>query len=370
MKKKLHIHIGTGKTGSSTIQSFLRKNQTVIYVNNGTCIADQEYQFNKNNFGNISTGYAYKLQETLEITDRCDFLNEKWEKLYQEMDDNGKSLAIISDESLADQAHFADYFAPATKYFKIRIIGYFRPQVDWIPSAWKQWHIKRGISLNDYIEECVKNNEPNYLSSFIGWESCFGKENIYIRPLVSSCLYEGSLLKDFSKAIGIYNNSLDFDIANSNSSLDPSIYRILAARPEVFEGVHDNKIYGLLNKVYDTTKPIKKESMLTPRQHRIIYDSFHDMNREIHQRYFSEFDFDLIFKSEQLKERNESSIVDDLAQVCAIQFKILQNLDSRLHCMHMELEYINKSINKITKGKIKRMAARFSNSIKKRIKVH
>jgi hypothetical protein len=47
-------------------------------------------------------------------------------------------------------------------------------------------------------------------------------------------------------------------------------------------------------------------------------------------------------------------------------------LDSRfdaINPINERLNYIDEQINKIRKGPLKRMAARFSNSIKKRIKV-
>jgi archaellum component FlaC len=47
----------------------------------------------------------------------------------------------------------------------------------------------------------------------------------------------------------------------------------------------------------------------------------------------------------------------------------LNYIDERLNYIDERLNYIDEQINKIRKGPLKRMAARFSNSIKKRIKV-
>jgi hypothetical protein len=377
--KSLIIHIGTGKAGSSSIQAFLNINRLVLEKKCGVWLADEKFQFGDDHFGKFPISYFHELLASYELNEIYDLFDEKWNKLYNQMVRNSKSIAIVSAESLSDSVEFPNFFKSASKYFKVKVIGYFRPQVDWIPSAWKQWHLKAGMSLDDFIDRCVANKHPEYLSNFIAWENRFNKENLHIKPLVRNYLSKSCLIQDFAQAAGIANDDLNFDVPVVNISYQSSILRIIAKSPCVFNGMHDCSLDKFFENQSDITTSKEKEYLLTIKQHRMIYDSFYDMNREIHQRYFPEFDFDLIFKSDQLQERNEFSIVDDLTQVCAIQFKLLQILDSRfdainpinerLNYIDERLNYIDEQINKIRKGPLKRMAARFSNSIKKRIKV-
>ena len=372
MQKFLIIHIGTGKAGSSTIQAFLNTNRVVLEKKCGVWLLDQSLQFGDDYVGGFPTEHLQKLLTDFEAEEIHDSLDEKWEKLYNQMVRNSKSIAIISAESLSNTAEFPYRFKSASKYFKVKIIGYFRPQVYWIPSAWKQWHLKEGMSLDNFVDLCVANKHPDYLSNFTAWEDCFGKENLHIKPLARNCLREGCLLRDFTQAAGIYEDDLDFDVPEVNISFKSSILRILEKNSDIFKSAHDCALDRFLEKNRDATTSKNKEYLLSLKQHRTIHDSFYDMNRKIHQKYFPEADFDLIFKSEQIQERNEFSLVDDLAQACATQLKLLQILDSELQHINdnlnnklMDLDY---QINKIRKGPLKRMAIRFSKSIKKRIK--
>jgi hypothetical protein len=45
----------------------------------------------------------------------------------------------------------AQLFAGLDNQFEVWVIFYLRPQLQWIPSAWKQWGLKKGVPLSDFF---------------------------------------------------------------------------------------------------------------------------------------------------------------------------------------------------------------------------
>ena len=67
-------------------------------------------------------------------------------------------VGILSAENLANP-QMAPLFAGLDNEFEVDVIFYLRPQFQWIPSAWKQWELKRGMSLNDFVAHCINTGD-------------------------------------------------------------------------------------------------------------------------------------------------------------------------------------------------------------------
>lgn len=327
--KKLIVHIGTAKAGSSTIQRFLTINQKRLANDCALWIADHNMELGLE-FERFPIAYFESLFLRVEAGDRRTELSNTWEKFARKMERAGKTTAIISAESISSNPAYTEFFESATPHFQIHVIAYIRRQDDWIASSWKQWPMKSGISLEDYARQCMATKSPRFLDVFESWKRIADPENIRIKPLSDRFLHPQGLAKDFAETAGIQHGSLDYEMPVVNSTFDYSILSILQSKPAVFRNVHDNALFNYLDKFPELTKQCGKSASLSSSLQRLVMDSFEEENREMHRRYFPHLEYDDVFGLRPETEQEPPSIIQALSEVTAIQFKMLQVLDQEV----------------------------------------
>ncbi|MCS0504416.1 hypothetical protein [Ancylobacter mangrovi] len=146
MMIELFLHIGMGKTGTTSIQYALGSNQD--------CLSRQHTQYlglwfdliDPRFFGAMGHEVFGALSEA-EMRRAAGTFVKRLEQLRAE---SGITRFIISSEAiyglteensirLAD--HFAPFIATLRRHLKVRIIVYVRDPYDWLPSAYTQWGI-------------------------------------------------------------------------------------------------------------------------------------------------------------------------------------------------------------------------------------
>jgi hypothetical protein len=327
--KKLIVHIGTSKAGSSTIQRFLTVNQKSLADNCALWIADGEMNLGNDKQG-FPIGYFEKLFQQVEPTKRPYALAETWQQFARIMERFGKTTAVVSAECISNRAEYAEFFRSATTHFQINVIAYIRRQDEWIASAWKQWPMKSGISLEDYARQCMAAKSPRFLDVFESWKRIADPENIRIKPLSDRFLHPQGLAKDFAETAGIQHGSLDYEMPVVNSTFDYSILSILQSKPAVFRNVHDNALFDYLGKFPELTKQCGKSASLSSSLQALVMDSFEEENREMHRKYFPHLEYDDVFGLRPETEQEPPSLIQTLSEVTAIQFKMLQVLDQEV----------------------------------------
>jgi len=96
----------------------------------------------------------------------------------------GHQLAIPSAEKLTNPG-MADLLAGLDSQCDVSIIFYLRPQLQWIPSAWKQWGLKTGASLSDFVAQCLDSRTPAFKRDIETWKSTLPAANIHVRFLIT-----------------------------------------------------------------------------------------------------------------------------------------------------------------------------------------
>lgn len=327
--KKLIVHIGTAKAGSSTIQRFLTINQKRIANDCKVWIADHNMELGLE-FERFPIAFFESLFLRVEAGDRRTELSNTWEKFARKMERAGKTTAIISAESLSSSPAYTEFFESAAPHFQIHVIAYFRRQDDWIVSAWKQWPMKSGVPLEDYARQCMAAKSPQFLDVFESWKRIADPENIRIKPLSDRFLHPQGLAKDFAEAAGIHHDSLDYDMPVVNSTFDYSILSILQSKPSIFRNGHDNELFHYLDKFPELTKQCGKSPFLSSPLQRLIVDSFEEENREMHRKFFPNLEYDDVFGLRPETEQEPPSLIQALSEATAIQFKMLQALDQEV----------------------------------------
>jgi len=88
-----------------------------------------------------------------------------------------------------------DLFAGIDGECAVSVTFYLRPQLQWIPSAWKQWGLKTGASLSDFIPQCIGMRTPAFTRDIENWKSMLPRANIDVRFLIPELLAKATGVK-------------------------------------------------------------------------------------------------------------------------------------------------------------------------------
>lgn len=220
--KKLYLHIGTPKTGTSTLQYFFSINKEVLY-NKGIFYPDGiEYdksggiESTAGNFGWLTRVKEPKRMFEKFITDvfaQTDSVLCSTENIWLEIEDKPNFLMDI-------KKMFPD--------LEIKVIVYLRKQIDYLESQYREFI--RVLSLSEPFEEIIKSNNPvvcmlrrtlDYYSIIDDMAKVIGKENILVRPYETEQFIGGNIISDFLNLLGIeLDNEFKLLPKNYNPSID------------------------------------------------------------------------------------------------------------------------------------------------------
>jgi hypothetical protein len=91
----------------------------------------------------------------------------------------------------------APLFAGLDSEFEVSVIFYLRPQFQWIPSAWKQWDLKSGMSLSDFVSQCINTGRPWFKLGIDAWRRVLPSATLHVRFLIPELLTGGDPARDF-----------------------------------------------------------------------------------------------------------------------------------------------------------------------------
>jgi hypothetical protein len=252
---------------------------------------------------------------------------EKGEPLAQKLSDeiasvrgpNGDGIAILSAENLA-RPDMAPLFAGLDSRLEVSLIFYLRPQLEWIPSAWKQWGLKKGLSLSDFVSHCIQIRRPPFKLGIETWKGVLPAATVHVRFLIPELLIGGNPAQDFFHLAGLSLGKYDIAKEPRNPSLDFSILHVLSKNPQLFSDVHDNKLMKGLMRALPEKFQSTNIQMLSPADEARIEESFRDENRWLLDTYCSGIDVDRIYHTYFTPKQGEarySSIADlDLIYRC------------------------------------------------------
>lgn len=202
--KKVIIHVGHGKTGSSTIQK---------------CMRDKKQLFIQHNI--------------LPVMTRASNFHKLLEKafVFKDIDSNSEVRMLTSNESnedilLLSSEKFIGYSEEALQRLKefalefsddIEIILYVRHPYTFSVSLC-QTLVKNGqISLGEFIEEPMVFQAKKRINSLI---SIFGKDSLTVKEFDRNKLYNGDVLQDFLVLLGIDKKKIpNFNMEQFNEFL-------------------------------------------------------------------------------------------------------------------------------------------------------
>lgn len=192
--KPILLHIGSTKTGTSSLQQYCKLNaenlasQGVSYPiagrNVGSKIAHHNLCYEKQK-GRVANGVFHPEGGV-------------WSEALAEIEDSSASVGVISSEAFMNcRPHQVQSFARVLDGRYVRVIAYVRRQDLWLQSAWNQKARfgRSGFDFWDFYESVSKRGGGDYHRTLKPWAEAFGVRRIFVRNF--DALPPGGIVPDF-----------------------------------------------------------------------------------------------------------------------------------------------------------------------------
>ena len=246
-------------------------------------------------------------------------------------------VAILSSENLANPG-MAELFLEFDSRFEVSVIFYLRPQLQWIPSAWKQWELKKGMPLSDFVSQCIDRHRPSFRRDIEVWKTALPAARIHVRFLLEELLVGGNPAQDFFYLLGLTEKDYQFGTAARNPSLDVSVLHVLSKNPHLFSDIHDNRLTSALTRALSKKFRSTNIEMLSAEQEVRIEECFREENQWLLNTFCSEEDVDRIYRTYFLPSKAKS------------RYSNMSEIDLVYRCLGIILESIGFSAEAINRG--------------------
>lgn len=311
------LHIGHSKAGSSSIQRFLIDNQAAL-LERGVATAGKDFEFS--NETEIRRPPNFWLEDKAKDPESAGAgIREALEKASQ---DRRVKIAVISAETLGRRERAALFEGMADR-FDLKVLHYVRRQDAWIYAAWKQWQVKAGLTLEEWVEQCLTRTTPDYEGIWSAWtQSAIPEEAYEMVWLNEKTLTGGDLLTDFCARAGIDGDGLTRP-GRINPGFDPALMEVFQRAPFLFEGPHDNVVYRYLE------DRLPEEAFVSGRMPfplaKAVMDSFRESNETLRRRFAPDVDHDALFGLEPPADESGESDIDRLYRAMGYVLHLMAN---------------------------------------------
>lgn len=228
------VHVGMHKTGSSSIQEAFSKHShpDLEYLSLGaanhsafmaTLLLDEPETYFRHVNDRISASEARQLQVDYMGRFQSELANVRKKRVL--ISAEFLSLPRVTPEMLEKLRIVLESYCKS-----IRIVGYVRPPVAYMQSAFQQ-RLKGG----DFSHFSWDALYPRYRSRFMKLDDVFGRENVDLYPFRTENLHSGDVVTDFAWRQGIKTDGLISKRSNESLSLEAAAV-LYAARVFGFKG--------------------------------------------------------------------------------------------------------------------------------------
>lgn len=243
-KKKLYLHIGQPKTGTSAIQNFIVVNSSIL---------KDEHDLYYPNFGRWKDGSHHEIAFSLRDTpfypvktyeEQINYLLQ----LKKEIQNSICNRILLSSEcfSVWDSKAFKEVF---NQDFEIYIICYLRRRSDYVESIYKQnvrdLHFREKRTFSEFLE--FYKNKLNYYDELVKWSALATKNNFIVREYSISSSLKFGIIGDFFNVFNIDIDKVCFvkDDKRANDSFAAEVVEFKRLL-NIGDGFQDSKLISLL----------------------------------------------------------------------------------------------------------------------------
>jgi hypothetical protein len=321
-KQRIILHAGFAKCGSTSIRTALLQNFCELQKHN-VFVFDKALKI-----AHRAADLGTPIWALAEAKKKSENLSQRLgDQFAAAAKDRADHLAVLSAENLANPG-MAQLFAGLDRRFEIWLIFYVRPQLQWIPSAWKQWSLKEGVPLSEFVSKCLDAGRPSFRLGIETWKSALPKARVHVRFLIPELLNGGNPAQDFFHLVGLSKDNYTFESEPRNPSLDASILHVLSKNPHFFSGVHDNALTLALTRAWSKKFRSKNIQMLSPEQEARIEKRFRDENLWLLKTCCSGIDVDRIYRTHFMPPEAET------------RYSSMTDIELIYRCLGMILESI------------------------------
>ena len=225
---KATIHIGMVKTGSTSIQEWLRSNRSALQTEGLRVYDSNDLMQGQLRPRALLHAIFYVAVHELGADERTAFYGrmprrpEGWRRIYKNYEfltdeinklSGGSGHFIHSNEILfmCNETQIIALDKYLSRFFnEINYAVYIRNTVDWFVSEYSQRlqdpNLNFTMEYSEYMKRCMTNLVPHGSSTSIkylfDWDKVLG-HRLSVRLLESDCLVRGDLIEDFASLIGV-----------------------------------------------------------------------------------------------------------------------------------------------------------------------
>lgn len=303
--KTLYLHIGTQKTGTTSIQGFCKDNAKVL-ESKGFCYPIFPYEYPRVSKDRNAHFLMGRILDT-----NGNRMIEQERKIYQEGMDTIRNLFLKFDNIILSDEHIwqttyrerPDFWKQIKEEadvsgFQVKIIVYLRRQDEFIGSLWNQV-VKTAIrpdrcrqTFDEYVEHLPGISQLNYYQKLESIAEVLGKENIIVRVFERNRFYCGSIYADFLNAVHL-DLSDDFEILQTVKNLGLAgntheIKRILNSLPQMSDKKKNNFLRDILLDFSEISKQEYPSSPFSPEETREFLDRYEESNALVLKNYLND----------------------------------------------------------------------------------
>ncbi len=360
----LFLHIGTEKTGTTTLQRFFSINKEALL--------DLDYCFpnEKGNNHTFLTTYAAenfdKVKDLLiyqnidQSTSQEDFrfeIEDYLLKIVSNKKSKEKTL-ILTNEHCSSRLKTKHEISLLKKLFdkvglNTKVIIYLRRQDEYLSSLYSTY-IKTGGTKNllTFLNQNKKTYRFRYYEILKLWSDIFGKKNIIIKIFEKEALLNSNIIHDFLRTIGVFDFER-FDIPKGqNKSMDVNSLEFLRNLNLQMPHFIDNKINDERNAIIELLKQLSLGEKIPPNiiSIKAFYDSFAESNTKVAKEFLGT---PSLFVEQKVKELLSNEILEeknDLHMAFHIFLKLWKLKSANKESRNIELPILRLP-NLITKKK-------------------
>ena len=235
MIKTLHLHIGTHKTGTTSLQRFLYGNRSAL-ADSGFVYPTNSLYFWAGECSHSFLAHALRTERPHYLPEAVHYDRQTaYEALQQDcLRNRGKDM-IISSEHFSLLYKNDDTKEIATQFQRladtVKVYVYIRRQDYAIEANYKQGLRSRAFhcDFETYVSNVLETEfgRYDYASLLSIYRAQFGDENVVARVYAPDKLVNRSVVDDFLSLIGIQNSPSFQQVPKTNSSLPAEMLEFL-----------------------------------------------------------------------------------------------------------------------------------------------
>ena len=354
-KKQIYIHIGTPKTGTTTLQEFFKLNKEAL-AKSGILYPEWGYSNRWGNFENTEGNFGWIVQsDDLEIKERISSV----------LDGAYRGILLSTEDiwgEVKDKVSFLRNIQSIGEEVEIKVIVYLRKQIDYIESQYRE--CIRVATFREPIESIVdfSNEQVQFLRDNCEYWSILekmageiGEENIIVRPYERVQFKNGNIIDDFLSILDLeYNESFQLCAKNYNppmSNVALEMKRIMNYSSSVLEVTDMNNIFYnilMLDGVENQKeKVVNFKSLKIPEKRSLFKQRYQEDNINIAKKYLKREDGRL-FWEEDIKEEAKKVETEELTeQAIRVFTSAFVELNKKMDAYGRELSIAKDNFNEL-----------------------